>query len=201
VGVSVGVERVFAIMEARAKAAEGGLKRTPVSVLVAAIPSARYNMTVERMRLAARLWRAGIPTEFVYGVDPKLQKQVTAAAEGNIPFALVLGEDELDAGLVQLKDMAGHTHSNIALADVEAILKARLAGGGAPAAPAPAVAPAGGAGASGGDGAAAAARSGAVGVVVEGGDRGYGKFSRPALPIAAGGSGGGVGAGGGSGST
>jgi len=191
VGVSIGVERVFAIMEARAKAAEGGLKRTPVAVLVAAIPSARYNMTVERMRLAARLWRAGIATEFVYAVDPKLQRQVTTAAEGNIPFTIVLGEDELDAGMVQLKDMAGHAHTNVPLAEVDAILKRKLAGGvasGDGGAPAPASVTGASGDAAAGAGAGVAASM--VGVVVEGSDRGYGKFSRPAVPIAVSGGGG-----------
>ena len=54
VGVSIGIERVFAIMEQKALEA-GGLKVTPVQVLVA---SAGKGLTVERMRIAQELWAA-----------------------------------------------------------------------------------------------------------------------------------------------
>jgi len=222
VGGSIGVERVFAIMEARALAEAGGMKRTPVSVLVAAIPSARYDMTLQRMRVAGTLWRAGISAEIVYAADPKLQKQVTVAAETGIRITLVLGEDELDRGEVQVKDMASRSHANVPIANiVDAVTRilatpADAAGAGAgavagadavtvePAVPAAAPVPvaaaaaAGGAGASapaaGGAGATAGAAAsatssssggggGSVGVVTEGLDRQYGRFSRPAVPI------------------
>lgn len=159
VGVSIGVERVLAIMEnklaaaataaaaaaaaaaastaaaaaggagagapapaAAAPAATGapltGLSRTPVSVFVASIPSARFDMTVERLKACAALWAGGVSAETSYSVDPKLQKQVTAAAEGGVPFMVVLGEDELDKGLVQVKDMKARSQAIIPLADL-----------------------------------------------------------------------------------
>jgi histidyl-tRNA synthetase len=133
VGVSIGVERVLAIMEnklsaqaqaaaaaaaaaaapAPGAAATGGLQRTPVSVYVASIPSGRYDMSRERMAVCAALWRAGISAEMSYAADPKLQKQVTAAAEGGVPYMVVLGEDECDKGLVQVKDMVRRTAASV----------------------------------------------------------------------------------------
>lgn len=53
VGVSIGVERVFAILEHRAKEAET-LKTRPVDVYVAAAPGG--DSSVERVRLAQLLW-------------------------------------------------------------------------------------------------------------------------------------------------
>jgi len=218
VGVSVGIERVLAIMEARAgaeaaaaaaaaaavaanaagAAPPAALARTPVSVYVASIPSARYDMNLERMRTLAALWAAGVSAEMTFAVDPKLQKQVSAAAEGSVPFMVVLGENELDAGTVQLKDMRSRTASIVPRADVVAAVKAlgatiinstgfaeraAIAGAAEP------LAAAAGAGA-GAAGAAIAppppvSRSAAatIGVVYEGGDRAAGRFARPAVPI------------------
>jgi histidyl-tRNA synthetase len=52
--VSIGIERVFAIMEQKASQT-GGLKTTPVQVLVA---SAGKGLTLERMKIARELWTA-----------------------------------------------------------------------------------------------------------------------------------------------
>jgi hypothetical protein len=118
VGVSIGVERVFTIMEAKAAQAHGGLKRTPVTVLVASIPSKRFDMNVERMKVLRQLWKAGFAAEMVQASDPKLQKQVTVAAETEIPFLIVLGEDELDRGEVQVKNMTARTADMVKQQDV-----------------------------------------------------------------------------------
>jgi histidyl-tRNA synthetase len=124
VGVSIGVERVFTIMEAAAAAAEGGLKRTPVALWVASIPSSRgKDMALERMRLLGELWSLGFSAEALAGAgDPKLQKQLTAANDAGCPFALVLGEDELDAGTVQLKALHTKESHSLRRADLLAEL-------------------------------------------------------------------------------
>jgi histidyl-tRNA synthetase len=106
VGVSIGMERVFAIMEAHAAAATGGLRRTPVSVLVAAVPSSRgtYDMAAERMRALGEIWAAGFSGEMVFAPAPKLVAQMNSASEAGVPFLVILAEDELDRGEVQVKD-------------------------------------------------------------------------------------------------
>lgn len=210
VGVSIGIERVFAIMEAK-QAAAGGLKRTPVSVLVASIPSTRgMDMTRERMRTCADIWTAGISAEMVYAADPKLQKQMTAALEAGTPCMVILAEDELEKGEVQVKNMVARTAVNVkreelvrtlldmgvgpragagagAGASASASSTAAAAVGAAAAAPPPPPPPPSAAGAAaGGAGAASGSEAGpggSVGVVVEGGDRTSGRFSRPARDI------------------
>lgn len=214
VGVSIGVERVFAIMEARAAAEAGGLKRTPVTVMVASIPSARYDMNRERMRVLSALWEAGLTAEMVYAADPKLQKQMTAALENGTPYLVVLGEDEMDKGEVQLKDLLGRTAANVKLAALPATIVAMVRGDPSAAsattaasAASPATVSSSSGGASGGAGAAATttatgtttgttraaaptavntaqAGAGSVGVVLEGASRPIGRFARPAAPIA-----------------
>lgn len=69
VGVSIGIERVFSIMEAqareRAAAAGKGIRATETAVLVASIGN---GLQPKRMEIAAALWAAGIPAEFGYKV-------------------------------------------------------------------------------------------------------------------------------------
>jgi histidyl-tRNA synthetase len=160
VGVSVGLERVFAVMEAKAAAANGGsLRRTPVSVLVASIPSSRYDMAQERMRVLNELWAAGLSAEMAFAADPKLQKQLTAALEAGIPYLVVLAEDELDRGEVGVKDLVGREQVTARRKDggvVEALLKLGARPHFAPAVAAAAGAP------------AAAAAATATAAVVEG---------------------------------
>ena len=57
VGVSIGVERLFSILEARAQAAKGKTRTTETEVFVA---SAQKNMVEERMKICKVLWDANI---------------------------------------------------------------------------------------------------------------------------------------------
>lgn len=126
VGVSIGVERVFAIMEARAAAAAAaGLKRKPVSVFVASIPAERpgHDMALARMSVAAELWAAGFTAEMMYADNPKLAKQMTACLEAGTPYIVILAEDELDKGLVGVKDLAGREQVAVPRAELVATLR------------------------------------------------------------------------------
>ncbi len=58
VGLSIGIERIFSILEARAKGVGGNSVRTiETQVLVA---SAQKNLIEERMRVCKLLWDAGV---------------------------------------------------------------------------------------------------------------------------------------------
>ncbi len=58
VGLSIGIERIFSILEARAKSAGPGTMRTVETQVMVA--SGQKNMLEERMHVCARLWDAGI---------------------------------------------------------------------------------------------------------------------------------------------
>jgi histidyl-tRNA synthetase len=47
----------------------------------------------------------GPQAEFFYKVKPKLQNQFKAAEVNSVPFAVVLGEDEVAQGKVKIKEM------------------------------------------------------------------------------------------------
>jgi histidyl-tRNA synthetase len=57
VGVSIGVERVFSVLEARVISGKSKVRTTEVEVYVA---SAQKNLLEDRMRLCKELWDANI---------------------------------------------------------------------------------------------------------------------------------------------
>lgn len=57
VGVSIGIERLFTIMEAKAKAEKQKLRTTKTEVYVA---TAQKNLIEERMKILKILWENGI---------------------------------------------------------------------------------------------------------------------------------------------
>jgi histidyl-tRNA synthetase len=107
VGISFGVERIFSITKARMEAEGNKAVRTnDVDVYVMAFGGKGFEgLLPQRMEVAKRLWDAGIKAEFNWKVKPKLPAQFKAAETNGVPFALILGEEELKAGQCKLKEM------------------------------------------------------------------------------------------------
>ena len=82
VGISIGIERIFAIMEAKARAAQK-LQVEPVQVMVASVGS---GMVLDRLRLCSLLWDAGISAQTEYAENPNWKKQIHAADNAGNPF-------------------------------------------------------------------------------------------------------------------
>ncbi|KAI8987546.1 histidyl-tRNA synthetase [Mycotypha africana] len=100
VGVSLGVERIFSILMSRLNMQEVKSNATQVYVI-----SVGDGFLKERMALAQELWKAGINATFMYKKKPKLEKQWIACEKDQIPYAVIIGQDELDRDQVRLKDM------------------------------------------------------------------------------------------------
>lgn len=79
------------------------------------------------MKLCAELWGAGIRAEFGYKRDQNFNKDIigSAQAEG-IPVVVVFGDAELEAGTVNVKDMAAGTQQTVARAELLPALKELL---------------------------------------------------------------------------
>ena len=99
VGASIGVDRLLAALEHLGKA--GGRKST-AKVLVTRMDK---SLTDEYLVLAYELRRAGIPTELFLGNPKNLGKQLRYCDQWTIPIALIMGSDEMERGVVTLKDM------------------------------------------------------------------------------------------------
>ncbi|NWX17757.1 SYHC protein, partial [Aegotheles bennettii] len=111
VGVSIGIERIFSILEQRVEASGEKVRTTETQVLVA---TPQKHMIAARLKLISELWDAGIKarqrhglgTEMLYKKDPKLLKQLQYCEDTGIPLAAIVGEQELADGVVKLRDVA-----------------------------------------------------------------------------------------------
>jgi len=109
VGVSVGIERVFAILEAKARRS-GPPRKTQTQVMVCAIGE---NTLLSRMQLCAELWRGGIAAEYMYVVKANAKRQMEYAMEVGVPFVIFFGETELKEQKVKLKNAATRTEIDV----------------------------------------------------------------------------------------
>ncbi|KAF2664893.1 histidyl-tRNA synthetase [Microthyrium microscopicum] len=106
VGISFGVDRIFSIIKRRiedAKTSTDIVRATETDVYIMALGG--KGCLTERMQIAKQLWDAGLRAEFSWKVKPKLPQQFKAAENGGVPFAVILGEDELARGEVKIKEM------------------------------------------------------------------------------------------------
>ncbi|GAB9473504.1 Histidine-trna ligase [Globisporangium polare] len=103
VGVSMGIERIFGILQAHAEKQSGAAGPTPPSqVLVASTGGA---LLLPKLAICKELWRANISAEVMQVENPKFTKQLHYALESGIPYMVVVGEDELASGQVKIKEM------------------------------------------------------------------------------------------------
>jgi histidyl-tRNA synthetase len=102
-GFSIGIERIFSILEKKAKQ-EQDTRESDTTVYVASIGKSPA-IIQERLAVAAQLWKAGIATEFSYQQDPKPQTQTQYAMERRIPFIVFIGGDELKGNYVTLRQL------------------------------------------------------------------------------------------------
>ncbi|KAF2716735.1 histidyl-tRNA synthetase [Polychaeton citri CBS 116435] len=108
VGISFGVERIFSITKSRLQAEQSSKppRINDTDVFIMAFGGKGFDgLLPQRMGVAKTLWESGIKAEFLWKVKPKLPQQFKAAEANGVPFAVVLGEDELAKGTCKIKEM------------------------------------------------------------------------------------------------
>jgi len=120
VGFSVGVERIFSILEDQA---DKNYRGSPTMVLVASIDK---DLLVERMKLCKLLWDNDIKAEFLLKEGPKIQAQLNYANSLQVPFALIFGKDEIQKGIIQIKDLRTATKENVSRDNLIVLLKQKI---------------------------------------------------------------------------
>ncbi|KAL6958321.1 histidine--tRNA ligase [Sarracenia purpurea var. burkii] len=99
VGVSLGIERVFTIMEQLQKDQNQATRATKTQVLVSILG--------DDLSLAAKvvseLWSARLKAEYM--VNKRVMKHIERAKSSRIPWMVIVGERELNDGIVKLKDV------------------------------------------------------------------------------------------------
>lgn len=121
VGISVGATRLFYQLQ------ELGLMkaaRSTVEVLVTRMDDA---LAADYLRIAAILREGGINTE-VQLEGGKLGKQLKQCDKAGIPYAVVMGRDELERGTVQLKHLATGEQREVRWGDLVGVVRAPAAG-------------------------------------------------------------------------
>lgn len=99
VGVSIGIERVFNILEEKTKN-DSSIRQNQTEALVATIGG---GMLSHKLKLINELWQNQIKAEMIYNEKPKPQKQLSYALENQIPYILWIGEDEIKKNVINLK--------------------------------------------------------------------------------------------------
>lgn len=110
VGLSIGIERIFAIIEAQLANA-GETMRTNESEIY--VVSAHKGLIEEKMKLMEFLWKNGIKAQMSHKRNPQLLKQLQECESQGIPLAAVIGGNELEEGKVTLRDVKTRAEEKI----------------------------------------------------------------------------------------
>ena len=102
VGVSIGIERIFNILEEKYKNSPD-IRSVETEVFVAVIGK---KLTKERFKVLNELWNNGIKAEILYNENPRTDKQMDYAVNNKIPFMVFIGENELKENKLKIKCMA-----------------------------------------------------------------------------------------------
>lgn len=80
------------------------------------------DMQSESLRVAQKLRTAGLSTELYPDPTDKLDKQLKYADKKGIPFALMIGQDEVRGGTVTLKNLETRTQQTLPIAQAVSLL-------------------------------------------------------------------------------
>jgi len=67
--------------------------------------------------LLKQLRAAGISSE-LYPANAKMKKQMTYANNKGVQFVIIVGEDEMESGILSVKNMESGEQSNLSIADL-----------------------------------------------------------------------------------
>jgi len=121
-GMSLGLERIIDVVE------ELGLLNVPPTISNVFVTIFDADRAAESLSVASRLRAAGIPTEVTMEENRDLGRQLRYAGRRKIPYAIVVGPDEVARGIVIVRDMTSGEQTEVADGALEDYLADRLAG-------------------------------------------------------------------------
>lgn len=122
VGISIGVERIFSIL--KSKMAKDNSKTTNFADIY--VISAHKGLHDERLKIINRLWNAGIRSEHSFKQNPKILQQIEYCEKHAIPFAIIIGDSELQRNVVKLRTISTREEIEIPIDQLEDEIKKRL---------------------------------------------------------------------------
>ncbi|KAJ3415260.1 hypothetical protein HDV05_005270 [Chytridiales sp. JEL 0842] len=127
VGISIGVERVFAILYARFKASQKNsaskAKTTSTDVFIVGLGNGHLE---ERMSIARELWDAGISAEFTFKEKPRKDAQFKVIGDEMIPVSVVIDNAKAEEGMAQVENNVTKEKVVVPRAEVKDAVKKML---------------------------------------------------------------------------
>ena len=117
IGISFGLDRIYLVLEELDALPSLEADFTQVLFVNFGDKEADYCLNV-----LSELRKAGINSE-LYPDSSKMKKQMNYANKKSIPYVVLLGEDEMNSGLLSVKNMKNGSQSNYNLADFIKLLK------------------------------------------------------------------------------
>ncbi|MEG1460496.1 MAG: histidine--tRNA ligase [Oscillospiraceae bacterium] len=121
VGISIGLTRLFYVLEEQKMLSEAAVF-APADVLI--IPMT--DSSSEAVRVARDFRKNGIRTQ-LYSEDKKFKAKMSYADKLKIPFVVFMGEDEISAGVIKVKNMESGEQTSEKPEDAAQKIKAALA--------------------------------------------------------------------------
>ena len=117
VGISFGADRIYDVLLALSRFPEHDVSSTRVLFVNFGDKEEKYCLA-----LAARLRKAGIVTE-IYPDSGKLKKQMKYADQKQIPYVVLVGENEISSGSLTVKNMKSGEQSTLTIEQLISRLK------------------------------------------------------------------------------
>ncbi len=117
VGVSFGADRIYDVMEEQGLFPEQTVQG--IQVLFIALDDAAHVYAFDAVR---QIRSAGIAAD-CYPSPAKMKKQMKYANDMGVPFVVVVGGDEVESGMLGLKDMESGEQRKLSLEEVIGVLK------------------------------------------------------------------------------
>uniref|UniRef100_A0A915K8K5 histidine--tRNA ligase n=1 Tax=Romanomermis culicivorax TaxID=13658 RepID=A0A915K8K5_ROMCU len=124
VGISIGIERIFTLIEKKLEIEQKFVRTNATQVYVA---SAQKKLLIERMKLIKQLWDANINAEIAYKNNPRMLDQLQYCEAKGIPIAVIIGESEIQEGVVKLRDIPSREETSVPRSQLIGVLRAKLA--------------------------------------------------------------------------
>lgn len=122
VGISIGVERIFTILESKT-AIDGNKPDHTIDIYVI---SAHKGLHEQRLKIINRLWNAGIRSEHSFKENPKILKQIGYCEKHEIPYAIIIGDSELQRNVVKLRTISTREEIEIPMNELEDEIRKRI---------------------------------------------------------------------------
>lgn len=117
VGVSLGIERVFTLIEQKIAA---NLKPSETQVFICSVFE---NYTLDRLEIASQLWKENIATEFVYKEKADIKVQLGQADSSGAKLAIIIAPEEKAEDKVKIKILS--TKEEITIQKTEIVSKVK----------------------------------------------------------------------------